>query len=91
MSTSEFSDSDSLPDPAKVPKGVYDRLNRWQKYAWGCSEMVFNPLRHWFTRSPFSSLYRTFLRGPAPLAFKLSCTSYISSYWLAPEPGFQMI
>ncbi|KAL8278286.1 hypothetical protein RQP46_009318 [Phenoliferia psychrophenolica] len=64
-----------------VSLSCVDELNRWQKYAWGCSEMVFNPLRYWFTRSPFSPLYRTFLRGPAPLAFKLSCTSYISSYW----------
>lgn len=26
---------------------VYDELARWEKYAYGCSELVFNPFRYW--------------------------------------------
>lgn len=52
-----------------------DELNRWQKYAFGCSEMVFTPFRHWFTRGPVSKLFRTFLRGNSPLPCKLGSIS----------------
>ncbi|KPV73979.1 uncharacterized protein RHOBADRAFT_45272 [Rhodotorula graminis WP1] len=58
-----------------------DELNRWQKYAFGCSEMVFQPFRYWFTRGPISKLFTSFLRGKSPLPCKLSSISYIASYW----------
>ncbi|KAJ9112324.1 hypothetical protein QFC19_000744, partial [Naganishia cerealis] len=49
-----------------------DEVNRWQKYAWGCSELIFNPLRYWFTRGPFSPLFRQYLWSNIPLAGKIS-------------------
>ena len=52
-----------------------DELNRWQKYAFGCSEMVFQPFRYWFTRGPISKLFTSFLRGKSPLPCKLSSIS----------------
>ena len=59
-----------------------DELNRWQKYSWGCSEMVFNPIKHWFTRSPFATLYRSFLwSDAASLPSKFATSSYVASYW----------
>lgn len=58
-----------------------DELNRWQKYSFGASEMVFNPIRYWFTRSPISSTFRRFLWSSAPLHYKFSSISYIFSYW----------
>ncbi|GAA6048892.1 hypothetical protein JCM3770_007107 [Rhodotorula araucariae] len=58
-----------------------DELNRWQKYAFGCSEMVFTPFRYWFTKGPISKLFRSFLAGPSPLPCKVGTISYIASYW----------
>ncbi|GAA5852955.1 hypothetical protein JCM8547_004747 [Rhodosporidiobolus lusitaniae] len=58
-----------------------DELNRWQKYAFGCSEMVFNRLIHWPTRGPVSQLFRKFIWGHTPLPTKISNCSYIASYW----------
>jgi hypothetical protein len=29
---------------------VDDELNRWQKYAYGCSELLFEPLARWWYR-----------------------------------------
>lgn len=43
--------------------------------------MVFNPVRYWFTKSPFAKLYRDFLWSPAPIAYKFSASSYVASYW----------
>ncbi len=58
-----------------------DELNRWQKYAFGCSELIFNRLWEWPYRSPFTKLFRTFLRSEAPIHYKFSSCSYMFSYY----------
>lgn len=61
---------------------VYDELNRWQKYAYGVSELCFNPVRYWIVRGPFTPLFRSFL-----LSKRISGTSkfttiaYMGSYY----------
>ncbi|OCT46451.1 Glycosyl transferase family 2 [Cladophialophora carrionii] len=40
---------------------VYDELARWEKYAYGCSELIFNPLIYWPTRGPVTPLFRKFM------------------------------
>lgn len=35
---------------------VYDELARWEKYAFGCNELLWNPLRYWPTRGPFTKV-----------------------------------
>ncbi|KAL3134748.1 hypothetical protein ABBQ32_007743 [Trebouxia sp. C0010 RCD-2024] len=60
----------------------YDELMRWQKYAWGCSELVFNPLSKWFTRGPLTKLCRKFLFSRAtPFHSKVNILGYISTYY----------
>lgn len=56
-------------------------MTRYQKYAYGCSEIVFNPLKYWFTRGPLSKLFRDFLWSDVPLAYKISTLSYMSTYY----------
>ncbi|GAA5856990.1 hypothetical protein JCM8547_008499 [Rhodosporidiobolus lusitaniae] len=58
-----------------------DELNRWQKYAFGCSEMVFNPIKTWYKKGPFSPLYQRYLKGDTPLPTKVSASAYVASYW----------
>ncbi|SPO28265.1 uncharacterized protein UTRI_04660_B [Ustilago trichophora] len=58
-----------------------DELNRWQKYAFGCSELIFNHIWQWPYRGPFTKLFRTFLRSNAPIHYKFSACSYIFSYY----------
>nr|ACZ81467.1 Ncp1 [Kwoniella heveanensis] len=59
-----------------------DELNRWQKYAYGCSELLFNPLRKWFTKGPITTLYKSFVWADGiPLHSKISVLAYISSYY----------
>ncbi|KAM0754659.1 hypothetical protein T439DRAFT_284745 [Meredithblackwellia eburnea MCA 4105] len=60
---------------------INDELNRWQKYAFGCSEMVFHPIYRWLINTPFTKLYASFLWSNVPLASKFSTSSYVASYW----------
>ncbi|KAJ9112325.1 hypothetical protein QFC19_000745 [Naganishia cerealis] len=58
-----------------------DELNRWQKYAYGCSEMLFNPISKWFSRGPINKLFRLFVWSHIPIHSKISTLAYISSYY----------
>ena len=60
---------------------VYDELARWEKYAFGCSEMVFNPIRTWPWRGPFSPLIREFFCSSIGLSFKITTMAYIGTYY----------
>lgn len=60
---------------------VYDELNRWEKYAYGCNELIFHPLRYWPTRGPFTKLFRNFMVSCMPLPAKLTIMAYIGTYY----------
>ncbi|KAK0660554.1 hypothetical protein DIS24_g3065 [Lasiodiplodia hormozganensis] len=60
---------------------VYDELARWEKYAYGCNELMFNPFYQWIYRGPFTPLFRTFIGSSMPLASKLNIISYIGTYY----------
>ncbi|KAI0051592.1 hypothetical protein FA95DRAFT_1485075 [Auriscalpium vulgare] len=60
---------------------VDDELNRWQKYAYGCSELLFNPIIQWFRRGPIAREIHRFLWSTAPLHYKISMMSYMFSYY----------
>jgi membrane glycosyltransferase len=40
---------------------IYDEIARWQKYIYGCNEIVFYPLRFWLFRGPLTIAFRYFL------------------------------
>lgn len=58
-----------------------DELNRWEKYSYGCSELIFNPLVQWFTKGPINAQLRTFIWSDAPVHYKLSMMAYMFSYY----------
>ncbi len=60
---------------------VYDELARWEKYAYGCNELLFHPLRFWFVRGPFTPLIRRFLGSKIPLPKKMTIMAYIGTYY----------
>lgn len=68
---------------------IYDELARWEKYAYGCNELVFHPVHTWLWRGPFTPLFRTFLWSSLPLSSKITILGYISSYY-ALASGFPM-
>ncbi|SNX86117.1 uncharacterized protein MEPE_04826 [Melanopsichium pennsylvanicum] len=59
-----------------------DELNRWQKYAFGCSEIILQPLRKWMTRGPLTPLFVKFITSDrCSLAQKVTVSSYMFSYY----------
>ncbi|KAJ7472250.1 glycosyl transferase family group 2-domain-containing protein [Mycena galericulata] len=59
-----------------------DELNRWQKYAYGCSELLFHPLIQWWRRGPITSQIHKFLWcKAAPMHYKISMMAYMFSYY----------
>ncbi|KAI0294125.1 glycosyl transferase family group 2-domain-containing protein [Multifurca ochricompacta] len=58
-----------------------DELNRWQKYSYGCNELIFNPLIHWWRVGPINKQLRVFLWSDAPVHYKVSMMSYMFSYY----------
>lgn len=60
---------------------VYDELARWEKYAYGCNELIFHPMRYWFTRGPFTPLFRKFIGSCMPLPSKITIMAYVGTYY----------
>ncbi|KAF2727611.1 hypothetical protein EJ04DRAFT_478782 [Polyplosphaeria fusca] len=60
---------------------VYDELARWEKYAYGCNELIFHPVHRWPTRGPFTKLFRTFLGSSMPLPSKFTIMAYVGTYY----------
>lgn len=58
-----------------------DELNRWEKYSYGCSELIFNPFVQWFTKGPINKQLRTFVWSNAPVHYKISMMAYMFSYY----------
>ncbi|KAF9561703.1 hypothetical protein CPC08DRAFT_722637 [Agrocybe pediades] len=64
-----------------VSLSVDDELNRWQKYSYGCNELLFNPIVQWWRKGPITKQIHTFLWSKAPLHYKISMMSYMFSYY----------
>lgn len=60
---------------------VYDELARWEKYAYGCNELLFHPIRYWPIRGPFTELFRHFLFSNIRFTSKITIISYIGTYY----------
>ncbi|KXT15161.1 hypothetical protein AC579_7930 [Pseudocercospora musae] len=60
---------------------VYDELARWEKYAYGCNELLFEPIRTWLWRGPFTPLFRKFLFSNIRMTSKITIISYIGTYY----------
>ncbi|KAK2467930.1 hypothetical protein APHAL10511_000225 [Amanita phalloides] len=64
-----------------VSLSIDDELNRWQKYAYGCSELLFNPIIQWWRKGPINHQIHRFLWSKAPIHYKISMLAYMFSYY----------
>ncbi|KAM0227015.1 hypothetical protein ACHAPO_011899 [Fusarium lateritium] len=60
---------------------IYDELNRWEKYAYGCNELVFHPFYQWIYKGPVTRLFFRFLWSNMPVSSKVSIIAYIFTYY----------
>ncbi|KAI1848718.1 hypothetical protein JX266_005577 [Neoarthrinium moseri] len=58
-----------------------DELLRWEKYAYGCSELVFNPVYQWLWKGPFTKLFIRFLTSNMKVSSKVTILGYIGTYY----------
>ncbi|KAI9349442.1 glycosyl transferase family group 2-domain-containing protein [Zopfochytrium polystomum] len=64
-----------------VSLSVYDEVGRWQKYAYGCSELVFHPLKSMLFKGVFTPLFRKFVTSNMFFYSKVNIIGYIGSYY----------
>jgi hypothetical protein len=60
---------------------VYDELARWEKYAYGCNELLFHPIKFWWRRGPFTPLFKRFIASSMPLGSKVTIFAYVGTYY----------
>ncbi|KAF2005987.1 hypothetical protein P154DRAFT_606305 [Amniculicola lignicola CBS 123094] len=60
---------------------VYDELARWEKYAYGCNELIFFPLASWPKKGCFTPLFKSFIVSRMPLPSKVTIMAYIGTYY----------
>ncbi|KAI1483090.1 glycosyl transferase family group 2-domain-containing protein [Daldinia eschscholtzii] len=60
---------------------VYDELARWEKYAYGCNELLFHPFKSWITKGPITPLFRQFIFSSIHLPKKMTICAYIGTYY----------
>ncbi|BFZ56761.1 hypothetical protein PYCC9005_003809 [Savitreella phatthalungensis] len=59
---------------------VYDEISRWEKYAYGISELVFRPIRQWH-HGPLTPLFCQFISSSSDLSAKCSSLFYMGTYF----------
>ncbi|KAH6999207.1 glycosyl transferase family group 2-domain-containing protein [Ilyonectria sp. MPI-CAGE-AT-0026] len=60
---------------------LYDELTRWEKYAYGCNELVFHPFYKWIYKGPVTRLFLRFLWSNIPITSKITIVAYIFTYY----------
>jgi hypothetical protein len=58
-----------------------DELSRWQKYAWGVSEIVFYPIKLWFKKGIFTPLFKGLISSNISTHSKWGIMAYMFSYY----------
>jgi hypothetical protein len=53
--------------------------NMKHRYAYGCNELVFNPIHKWLWKSPFTPLFRKLLWSNMQLSSKFTILGYIAT------------
>ncbi|KAL1887207.1 hypothetical protein Sste5346_010361 [Sporothrix stenoceras] len=61
---------------------VYDELDRWEKYAYGCSELLCHPVKEWPHKGIFTPLFLRFLFSrKMAVGSKVTILAYIGTYY----------
>jgi hypothetical protein len=72
----------SFPDGrSKLFASYHNASANINRYAYGCNELIFHPLKDWIFKGPFTKLFRTFIMSNIPLPSKLTILAYIGTYY----------
>lgn len=70
---------------------IYDEISRWEKYSYGCAEIVFHPMKRWIFKGPFTPLFRRFLFSDMIVSSKITILGYMMSCQQLPPHDTQKI
>ncbi|KAH7031440.1 glycosyl transferase family group 2-domain-containing protein [Microdochium trichocladiopsis] len=60
---------------------VMDELLRWEKYSYGCSELLFNPFYQWIYKGPFASMFYRMIFSNLKTTSKFTIIGYMGTYF----------
>ncbi|KAH7031442.1 glycosyl transferase family group 2-domain-containing protein [Microdochium trichocladiopsis] len=60
---------------------IFDELLRWEKYAYGCSELLFNPIHKWIYKGIFTPMVWKILTSNIKTTAKFTIFGYIGTYY----------
>jgi hypothetical protein len=60
---------------------VFDELARWEKYTYGCNELLFNPFYKWITKGPFTPLLWKLIMSNVKSSSKVTVLGYVFTYY----------
>jgi hypothetical protein len=60
---------------------VFDELARWERYTYGCNELLFNPLHKWIYKGPFTPLLWRLLTSNVKSSSKVTILGYVFTYY----------
>lgn len=70
---------------------VYDEITRWSKYAFGCAEIMFHPVKDWWKGRVFTSLFCMFLKSNISVPTKYSILGYMGTYFAISSSLFLLV
>ena len=60
---------------------VFDELARWEKYTYGCNELLFNPFIKWPYKGPFTPILWRLLLSKVKSTSKITILGYVFTYY----------
>lgn len=60
---------------------VFDELARWEKYTYGCNELLFHPFHKWVYKGPFTRILWRLLWSDVKSSSKVTIIGYVFTYY----------
>ncbi len=60
---------------------VFDELSRWEKYSYGCNELLFHPFHKWVYKGPFTPILWRLLWSNVKTTSKITVLGYVFTYY----------
>ncbi|KAK0658057.1 glycosyl transferase family group 2-domain-containing protein [Cercophora newfieldiana] len=60
---------------------IFDELLRWEKYSYGCSELLFHPIYYWLWKGPVTPMVWRIITCNMKVTAKFTIFAYVFTYY----------
>ncbi|KAK4446877.1 glycosyl transferase family group 2-domain-containing protein, partial [Podospora aff. communis PSN243] len=60
---------------------IFDELLRWEKYSYGCSELLFHPIYQWLWKGPITPMVWKIITSNMKVTSKYTIFAYVFTYY----------